>query len=668
MARKLIPTLSLALTAGLIAASPAAAATVTECSQLDGALESGDNIVTIAQGLDCTGSWDLPSREILLEGAGTGATLRGDGESRILEGNDVGLTTISNLRFVGGDGGRDGGGAILIGGDSPITIFGSEFEDNDASGRGGAVALYFEGSGQNDRARSARLGDVPTVSIVDSLFAGNESDSEGGAVFLSADFPVRVEGSTFEENAAGGDGGGAASLFSFSGVTLDGNTVTGNRATRTGGGMRIELCETATLTGNVFSGNTVQPLQVSNRTAALGAQGGRVEGGGIWLGGGCWMGGEDEVLKGMRLGKLPENEVEQEDNLFEANELAAGVEGFGSGGGEYISDAALTSTGDVFNANTLTGSGASGSGGGLNVDAWSGEPFSARNLVAGANRIDGDGAGINYATDTSAGGSVSLVHATIAANDGGEGDGAGLDGGEDDSLVLHNSIFHGNIGAEELNGFQLDPGVAGRLSDPAGTRDVRFTLLCEGGEAHDGDGNLCADAKLANAAGGDVHQTAASPSLETASGDLSAGLTEDYEGDGRALDHDRSGAAEPDMGADEKPAPPVEQPTTQQQQPAPAATGGVAGTQARSCVSKRSFRIRLRTRGQKVNKATVIVNGKRVKVLRGKRLTSHVNLRGLPKGRFAVRIVLRLANGKVVSGTRRYRTCVPGRRSGPPPV
>ena len=64
----------------------------------------------------------------------------------------------------------------------------------------------------------------------------------------------------------------------------------------------------------------------------------------------------------------------------------------------------------------------------------------------------------------------------------------------------------------------------------------------------------------------------------------------------------------------------------------------------------------------------MIVNGKRVKVLRGKRLTSHVNLRGLPKGRFTVKIKLQLANGKVITGTRRYRTCTPGRPSGPPKV
>jgi Ca2+-binding RTX toxin-like protein len=84
---------------------------------------------------------------------------------------------------------------------------------------------------------------------------------------------------------------------------------------------------------------------------------------------------------------------------------------------------------------------------------------------------------------------------------------------------------------------------------------------------------------------------------------------------------------------------------------------------ARRCVSRRSFRIRLRQpSGPRVVSATVTVNGRRVQVVRGARLTVPVNLRGLPRGRFTVRIVLTLADGRKVSGSRRYRTCAPRRR------
>ena len=51
-----------------------------------------------------------------------------------------------------------------------------------------------------------------------------------------------------------------------------------------------------------------------------------------------------------------------------------------------------------------------------------------------------------------------------------------------------------------------------------------------------------------------------------------------------------------------------------------------------ACVSRRSFRIRLRTPPRSlVERAIVTVNGKRVKVRHGKRLTAPINLRGRPR-------------------------------------
>jgi len=86
---------------------------------------------------------------------------------------------------------------------------------------------------------------------------------------------------------------------------------------------------------------------------------------------------------------------------------------------------------------------------------------------------------------------------------------------------------------------------------------------------------------------------------------------------------------------------------------------------ARRCVSRRNFRIRLRQpAGVVIVEAVVSVNGKRVKVVRGKRLTAPVDLRGLPKGRFTVQITIRTKAGQSITGTRRYRTCAPRRRRG----
>ncbi|MBJ7330212.1 MAG: hypothetical protein JHC95_09965 [Solirubrobacteraceae bacterium] len=88
----------------------------------------------------------------------------------------------------------------------------------------------------------------------------------------------------------------------------------------------------------------------------------------------------------------------------------------------------------------------------------------------------------------------------------------------------------------------------------------------------------------------------------------------------------------------------------------------------KKCASRRNFAIRLRVpRDATVTSATVKVNGKTVTVRRGARLRSTVNLESLPKGRFTVEITLKLADGRTVKGTRKYRTCAPKKKSSKAP-
>jgi hypothetical protein len=84
---------------------------------------------------------------------------------------------------------------------------------------------------------------------------------------------------------------------------------------------------------------------------------------------------------------------------------------------------------------------------------------------------------------------------------------------------------------------------------------------------------------------------------------------------------------------------------------------------SRKCRSRRSFRIRLRhPKGDPLVRATVKVNGKQVRVIKGERLTAPVDLRGLPKGRYTVSITATTTLGRTVKGSRKYRTCAPKRR------
>ena len=81
------------------------------------------------------------------------------------------------------------------------------------------------------------------------------------------------------------------------------------------------------------------------------------------------------------------------------------------------------------------------------------------------------------------------------------------------------------------------------------------------------------------------------------------------------------------------------------------------------CVSRRNFRIRVKQpRNVTLRRVIVVVNGKTVQVNRGKRVTAPVDLRGLPKGTFRVKVTAITSTGRKISDTRRYRTCVPKRR------
>jgi hypothetical protein len=76
-----------------------------------------------------------------------------------------------------------------------------------------------------------------------------------------------------------------------------------------------------------------------------------------------------------------------------------------------------------------------------------------------------------------------------------------------------------------------------------------------------------------------------------------------------------------------------------------------------ACASRRSFQIRLRLDPTQVRSVLVLVRGKRVKVRRGSRLTAPIDLRGAPEGPVKVKIRVRTFDGRVLTGTRTYRTC-----------
>jgi hypothetical protein len=107
--------------------------------------------------------------------------------------------------------------------------------------------------------------------------------------------------------------------------------------------------------------------------------------------------------------------------------------------------------------------------------------------------------------------------------------------------------------------------------------------------------------------------------------------------------------------------------------PTPTAKDVIKLPSNKKCVSRRKFRIRIRQPGGiKIQTALVFVNGKKVRVLtrkvfQKKRKVAGVNLRGLVKGVFKVRIIVLTTEGTTLRGTRTYRTCTKKRKSKRPP-
>lgn len=86
--------------------------------------------------------------------------------------------------------------------------------------------------------------------------------------------------------------------------------------------------------------------------------------------------------------------------------------------------------------------------------------------------------------------------------------------------------------------------------------------------------------------------------------------------------------------------------------------GVVIAPSTKKCVSRRLFTIRIRRiSGVTYRKVTVKLRGKTVRTLSGSRIYAKINLRGLPKGTWTVEIRATTTTGRVLKGTRRYRTC-----------
>lgn len=102
---------------------------------------------------------------------------------------------------------------------------------------------------------------------------------------------------------------------------------------------------------------------------------------------------------------------------------------------------------------------------------------------------------------------------------------------------------------------------------------------------------------------------------------------------------------------------PPRPPTSTTPQSAFGPNGVVEVPSNRRCVSRRYFRIRVPKKYWPTVVGVTVRMPKTSRVLRRKPWGTIVDLRGLPKGTFKVRITALTVTGKVLRGTRTYRTC-----------
>ena len=78
---------------------------------------------------------------------------------------------------------------------------------------------------------------------------------------------------------------------------------------------------------------------------------------------------------------------------------------------------------------------------------------------------------------------------------------------------------------------------------------------------------------------------------------------------------------------------------------------------AKRCISRRTLRLTVRApKGAKLKSAEVRLGKRKVKTVR-KAGKVTVSLKGLPRGAFVVRVKVTLTDGRIVTGSRTYRTC-----------
>jgi parallel beta-helix repeat protein len=534
------------------------------------------------QGGYTTADWntsDTDANPVILDAQGLG---------RGLVISDTVTTTVEGLHITGGDAaglggglslGRDAGGGVYVytatATISNCVIY-SNTASTTASGYGGGLYLTYSTATLNGNTIISNTASTATrseggglffrsstVTLSDNTIQGNVADGAGGGLFFVGS-DATLSGNTIQGNIAsavysgfggrlylwGGDpalcgeivirGEGGGLFFLGSDATLNGNMIISNTASTTSGGSGGGLYfynGSAILNGNMVQGNIASTgaglysggvsggLEFDHSTVTLSGntvQGNTASVGSIGYGGGLGLYNSTATLNG---------------NTVQGN--TASTADCGSGGGLVLSESDATLCDKTIIGNTVTlNPTAAGRGGGLCIRF--GSSLTLTNNLVADNHANTEGSGLWFGSESTDPTSGRLRHTTVADNNGGSGQGVHVDNYT--TLTFTNTIIAGH----DSMGITVTSG---------STATLEATLWYNNGSQIGGGGyiftgtiNLNGDPAFVNPSAWDYHLTASSAAIDRG---VSAGVTDDIDGDSRPVDGDGDGTAVVDIGADE---------------------------------------------------------------------------------------------------------------------
>ncbi|MEM9301164.1 MAG: choice-of-anchor Q domain-containing protein [Pseudomonadota bacterium] len=239
------------------------------------------------------------------------------------------------------------------------------------------------------------------VTVSGGAATGNEATEGGGGIYNAGD--LTISDSTISENSATGDAGSGGGILNIQGtVTITGGELSGNTASRAGGGIETYLgvisLDNVSLENNATGstpGNggglhvtgagdvTIEDSDIAGNTAAA-------EGGGLWNGGGTMM-----ILDGTQI----------------TGNTASGDSADQGGGGVFNNGGTLLIDSVTISGNTADG--AAGSGGGILSDGGS---LAVTGGTITGNTANRAGGGIEITDVNFPGASGTLTDVTVSEN------------------------------------------------------------------------------------------------------------------------------------------------------------------------------------------------------------------------------------------------------------